>query len=701
MNYSIRFFIAFSQISTLRSARFLNETPVDFSTLTFFRLLAPPPPHPSQLFFFVAAAAVAASLVASRATSAQQQQNPLAAIDSLAANIVTAKTAKENQTYKAVSSALNATFPGASAAKASARAAKVATASAINSTLSAASLAFNATFPGASAGISAAKAAKRSKKNQTLYTVYGALNSTFPKLTAAELARLKTLYENKLQCTNQPPLLFIPGLFGSYLAITVTPTGCAQIPQCVALGATDPSFVAKLTSGTPVVINDFFEKPDSTRAARLDLLVALLTQTYDTTTNTLNYSPGVAVASNGTAAGAYCNGVSKTYKDNIIDAYLVKQVGYRVGTNLACLPYNWELDMPGLQQDGSFALFERLVRALYLSPANDPPMPGMPRKKVVVMGHSMGTLFSTSALQVASPEVQAMVDQVILLSPVSAGAALTWQLTLYGGFEPALAFKTVLPDPLPEEEKAKLTEPLRYLLWSLAQIGAVNPTLAPYDLPPYAFKRLKPPQFPNGFPAAQSVADAVDLADPNRRPPPVDVTVATQAQSLQGPLFVTPGGPSRLSYLNSIWARSHSYDGSVAFWSSPSTAPANVTIQCAYGVAVKNILTAAARVPFPFPANTSAGFSQIEPDKLLQADGLGDGIVNLQGNNGCDRMADNTGGFVFPCTSPDCEHILMVENKPGSRAFLNTVLPAAGINPFPVLPTPPWCGAINTTQVVG
>lgn len=614
---------------------------------------------------------------------------------------MTAKTSKANQTYYAASSALNATFPGLGAAKASARAAKVAAASKVNSTVSSASSAFAAAFPGASAGIASARAAKASNKNQTLYAAVGALNSTFPKLTAAEIARAKAIYEEKLQCKRNPPLLFIPGLFGSYLAVNVTAAACAAIPQCVTVAGSDPAFVAKLTSGTPLVINDFFGKPYSSLRDRLELLVALLTQTYDQTTDTLNYKPGVSVASNGTAAGAYCNGVSKTYLDGIVNGYLVKQVGYKVGTTLACLPYNWELDMPGLQQAGAFSLFESLVRALYYSPANDPPLPFMPRKKVVVMGHSMGTLFSTSAMQAASPEVQAMVDQVILLSPVSAGAALTWQLTLYGGFEPALAFKTVLPDPLPEEDKALLSEPLRYFLWSLAQIGAVNPTLAPYSLPPYTFRRLAPPKFPDGFPPSQPVAIAVDLADPNRRPPAVNATVATQqTQGLQGPLFRTLGGASRLSYLDSIWQRSHSYDASVNFWSSAAV-PANVTIQCAYGTDVKAILTSAAKVPIPFPPSAFDGFKLVEPDEALQAFGLGDGIVNLQGNNACDRMADNTGGFVFPCASRDCEHILMVENKPGSRALLDKVLSAAGINPYPPMPTPAWCGALNTTQQVG
>lgn len=655
-----------------------------------------------KLFFFVAAAAFTASLVATRVTSAQQQQQQglLEVVDSLAAGVVTAKTSKANSTRAAAKTVLNATFPGVAE---SARAAKVAKTSQVNNTLSTAAAAFSAAFPGASAAIASARAAKASNRNQTLNAVVGALNSTFPKLTAAELAALQSAYEDKLQCKRNPPLLFIPGLFGSYLAVTVTPARCAQIPQCVSLGTSDPTFVSNLTSGTPVVINGFFAPPESTRRERVELLVVLLTQTFDQATNTLNYAPGVTVASNGTAAGAYCNGVSKTYVDGIIDGYFVKQVGYKIGTTLACLSYNWELDMPGLQQDGSFALFERLVRALYLSPANDPPLPWMPRKKVVVMGHSMGTLFSTSALQAASPEVQAMVDQVILLSPVAAGSALTWQLTLDGGFEPGLSFlfKMQLPDILDPATKAQLSEPLRYLLWSLAQIGAVNPTLAPYDLPPYTFKRLAPPEFPAGFPPAQSVAVALDRADPDRRPPPVNVTVATQAQTLQGPLFRTQGGASRLSYLNQIWARSHSYDQSVAFWSSATTAPANITIQCAYGVAVKTLLTTVARVPFPFPTNTSDGFSQIVPEDRLEVDGLGDGIVNLQGNNACNRMADNTGGFVFPCTSQNCEHIEMVENKPGSRALLDQVLPAAGINPTPPMPTAPWCGAINTTQQVG
>ena len=608
-----------------------------------------PPPPPVQLAFVTA---ILAALVAlASATNGTQQL-----VDELSNGVRAAGDAKANAALSSPAfAALNATFQAKAAAKTAAERA-----------------ALNATFSS---------------------PAFAAVNATFPRLTAAKLSAIKRIYEDKLQCKPNPPLLFVPGLFGSYLAITVTAAACAAIPQCVAVQAKDPAFVSRLVSGPPVVINDFFGRPLTGIPERAALLVALLTQTFDSARNRLDYFPGVKVASNGTAAGSFCNGVSKTYVDGIIDGYFVKQLRYSIGSTLACVSYNWELDMPGLQQDGSFALFERQVRELYLSPANDPPMPFMPRRKVVVVGHSMGTLFSTSALQAAPAEVRAMVDQVVLLSPVSAGSALTWQLTLDGGFEPALAFKTVLPEGLLPAELVAVLEPLRFFLWNLAHIGAVNPTLAPYDLPPYQFRRLRPPEFPDGFPAGQSVAIATDLASGAQQ---ADVTVASQAAAVQGPLFRTANGTSLLSFINSIWARSHSYDATVQFWSGAS-APVNVTVQCAYGVSVKAILTTAAKVPFPFPDDKAAGFKLVAREPRLEAESLGDGIVNLQGSNGCNRMADNTGGEVFPCTSSDCEHIKIVENGLGARELLDRVMTAAGVNVHPKK-WAPLCVGVNTAQ---
>jgi hypothetical protein len=43
-------------------------------------------------------------------------------------------------------------------------------------------------------------------------------------------------------------------------------------------------------------------------------------------------------------------------------------------------------------------------------------------------------------------------------------------------------------------------------------------------------------------------------------------------------------------------------------------------------------------------------------------------------------MADNTGGAVFPCASPDYEHIKMVENGRGARELIDRVMTAAGVN---------------------
>ena len=95
---------------------------------------------------------------------------------------------------------------------------------------------------------------------------------------------------------------------------------------------------------------------------------------------------------------------------------------------------------------------------------------------------------------------------------------------------------------------------------------------------------------------------------------------------------------------------------------------------------VSSILTTVIKAPFPFPESRAVGFSQILPVDGEETTGPGDGIVNLQGSQGCDRMADNTGGFVFQCESPQCEHVLIVTNAPGAQVVLNKVLTAAGVN---------------------
>ena len=516
----------------------------------------------------------------------------------------------------------------------------------------------------------------------------GAVNQTLQAFDVAVKGAVKAKC-GRAGYQQNPPLLFVPGLFGSYLTITATPAACAALPQCVAVNMSEPAFITRLTTG-PVLINDFISsKPLTGAQKRVELLVALLTQTYNAQANTLNYLPGVSVATFKGSANAYCDGVSKTYIDGIIK-YFIDKAGYVIGKSLACVPYNWELDMPGLGPAGYFDLFASQISALFNRPANDPPVPGMPRKKVLVVGHSMGTLFATSALQ-ELPQLNSMVQEVLLVSPVAAGAALTWQLTTYGGFEPALplasSMRTFFDDALTKEEKIALNDVLRYLLWSLGQIGAVNPTLAPYDLPPYAFKRLMPPTYGNGFPPATTVAIAGDTLDPLRTP--ITVTVATQRNALQGPnaLFRTLGGSSVVDYLDAIWPRSHSYDQTVVFWSSQAATPppANITITCAYGVNVTSIVTSVMKSPVPFPASQADGFKLIVPQQAEQTYGPGDGVVNLQGNNGCNRMADNTGGLAFTCESQDCEHIKMIENKPGSRAFLDTVMPTLGVNISPTL----------------
>lgn len=296
----------------------------------------------------------------------------------------------------------------------------------------------------------------------------------------------------------------------------------------------------------------------------------------------------------------------------------------------------------------------------------------------------MGTLFSTAALQ-ALPELQEYVESVVLISPVAAGAALTWELTLYGGYTPALPpLSELVVDGVITARDLKLKEEaLRYYLWSLAAIGAVNPTLAPYSLPPYEFGRLVPPAYPNGFPADTLVGVATSTSPADQ----LDITVASQQAALSSWLFERSDGTSTLDFLASIWSRSHSYDATVVAWSNGVAAAggANVRILCAYGVAVTTDLTTSVDAPRPFPLSVNdpynfVGFRAIR--HLSQVDGPGDGIVNLQGSNGCDRMADATGGQVFTSTSQDCEHIQIVENGPGAQALLNEVMTAAGVDVF-------------------
>ena len=316
---------------------------------------------------------------------------------------------------------------------------------------------------------------------------------------------------------------------------------------------------------------------------------------------------------------------------------------------------------------------------VYNNPANDPPLPGMPRKKVLVAGHSMGTLFATSAV-LANPALAAMVDTIILISPVAAGTDLTWQLTLYGGYEPALSFGVLLPDFSGGTIDGVKLDGLNRLVWSLGQIGAVNPTLAPYTLPPYNWTRLTQPEFPDGFPPSQELVLAYNKTGGNELA--VNIPAANQYESLFGPLFVQKNKTPLLGFLQTIWQRSHSYNATVVAWSTGG-APAGVKVFCAYGDGLDTVLTSAAAVPFPFPDVAKTGFEQIAANRTEQAYGKGDAIVNKQGSNGCDRMADFTGGFAFTSTSPDCEHIRIIQGGAGATALMDQVFAAAGVNIHP------------------
>jgi hypothetical protein len=139
---------------------------------------------------------------------------------------------------------------------------------------------------------------------------------------------------------------------------------------------------------------------------------------------------------------------------------------------------------------------------------------------------------------------------------------------------------------------------------------------------------------------------------------------------------------SLLSFLQQIWLRSHSYNETVVAWSTGG-APPGVKVFCACGDGLNSTLTAAASVPFPFPNNVTSGFKEIKADRKKQVYGKGDAVVNKQGSNGCDRMADYTGGQVFTSLSPDCEHIRIIEAGPGANALMDQVFASAGVNIHP------------------
>lgn len=456
------------------------------------------------------------------------------------------------------------------------------------------------------------------------------------------------------------------------------------MPECVQTQADQPAFTETLLAG-PIPLSAFIQLGDSTEvlAQRADLLVALLTQSYDSETDVISYPEGVTVGNTGTSGGAYCDGVSSIYQKGLIDGYLVARLGYVVGSTVACAPYNWALDMKALQQGGLVTFIEDQIKALYYSPANAPPARNMRRKKVVVLGHSMGTLVSSSSA-LWSPAIRALVDDVVLLSPPTAGASLVWQIGLYGG-----DLKGAITDPdlalTPLQEDA-----IRYIIWRFGQISATGGVLAPYALPPYTFRRPSlRPQWANGFPATMEVGYASPLVDAS---PTVAITVGTQTGVFAGPLFKQEDGSGLFDYLGSIWARAHSYDQVVAGWTRRGR-PSGVRLHCAYGTGLKTIQKSVAKVPFPWVGNPTdfvadfveflaisrVGDEEVSPD-------TGDSIVPIQGSQGCHRLADATGGSVSFRAGEDTGHIQVVSKvTPGSIDLLNRALRHAGVR----IPTSP------------
>lgn len=478
-----------------------------------------------------------------------------------------------------------------------------------------------------------------------------------------------------------PPILVVPGLFGSILTVTITSAGCDLMPKCAALRLTDGAFVDTVIAG-PVTLQAFFTGSTDplVLAGRADLLVTMLTQKYNAKTNKVSYPLGVTVGNTGTPAQAYCDGVGKPYLDGLINGYLVADLGYELGKNVACAPYNWQLDMKGLQQSGAFKFLEAQAKALYWSSANDPPAKTMRRKKVVILGHSMGTLASTSAA-LWSPVLRSIVSDAVLLSPPTAGSALTWSIALYGGNVAGLLSSDSLS---PIEEDAA-----QYLLWRMGQISLTGPVLAPYNLPDYTFKNpALRPEWANGFPADMEVGYAYPLSGSD---PTVTVTVGTQKAVFSGPLFREADGTSLLAYLDKTWTRAHSYSDVVNGWTRRG-GPRNVRLHCAYGTGLPTYQKSVAQAPFPWVGNPTdfvADFFEFldiaeQPDQeLLPA--TGDGIVNIQGSEGCHRLADATGGTIATGSGAETGHIAVLTPSAGSTALLNEILANAGVK----IPTTP------------
>jgi hypothetical protein len=111
-------------------------------------------------------------------------------------------------------------------------------------------------------------------------------------------------------------------------------------------------------------------------------------------------------------------------------------------------------------------------------------------------------------------------------------------------------------------------------------------------------------------------------------------------------------------------------------------------MHCAYGVAVEAQLKSAASVPAPYPLYTSpnapfvifnTAITPLPQPEFTPHPPQGDGVVNLQSLQGCDRMADSTKGTVFTSTAADTQHILVVRGGPGASILLDRVLSAAGM----------------------
>eukprot|EP00002_Diphylleia_rotans_P003734 TRINITY_DN12618_c0_g1_i1.p1 TRINITY_DN12618_c0_g1~~TRINITY_DN12618_c0_g1_i1.p1 ORF type:complete len:454 (-),score=80.52 TRINITY_DN12618_c0_g1_i1:48-1409(-) len=171
----------------------------------------------------------------------------------------------------------------------------------------------------------------------------------------------------------------------------------------------------------------------------LECVFDTLSTSFDPASGTYSYKPGVSVSPKDFGG---LGGVEYLDPNNLVPMFgplvaALEEIGYTRGVNLKGLPY--EFVFPGYFHDkvGYFDRVARLIEDTYI--ANG-------RSKVVLVGHSMGTLMSYYFLLTRTQEWKdTYIKSHLAITPLYLGAALSVRL-LVSGVSPSPVFQEISRD---------------------------------------------------------------------------------------------------------------------------------------------------------------------------------------------------------------------------------------------------------------